>query len=673
MSEPSIETLSVDELAAAIREHDHRYWVLHAPRISDYEYDRLVRRLRELAPEHPQLLALGSDVAETGVLGDKVAHEQPMLSLDKCYELSELQRFGASFEGPAVVSPKIDGVALSLRYDAAGRLVRAVTRGDGQRGEDVTANARRVAAIVARLPDGNVEVRGEVYMPLSRFARHADTFANPRNLTAGTIKQKEGSAAQLPDLAFFAYDVRGLAVRTEWEKLAYLERVGFAVVPAERLERAEWQAGYERYLARRHALDYELDGVVYKADRLSEQERLGYTAHHPRFAIAYKFQGESGESTLRTVEWSVARTGAITPVALIDPVVLSGAEVSRCSLHNVGILRKLGLRLGDRVVAMRRGGVIPNVELSLGGGTVDVVPPVACPGCGGPTRLDGDFLTCEQREQCPAVRLALLGHYVKAAGIEGFGEKLLQSLVKSGLVETPDQLYRLKPHHLVPLERMGDILARKLVANIETARTLPLATFLQALGIEELGPTVAALLADRCGTLDAVLALSLADFERKKAAKGDADGAGTRFPGIGERIAAAIVTGLGARRPLIDALRQHVTVLGALPPAAAPSAAAAAQPFAGRSVVFTGTLETMDRKAAQQRVRGLGGHTPSDVSKDLHVLVVGGAGPGAGPPSSKEKKAQKLVADGHPIEIVGEREFVARLEAAEQAVGRANP
>lgn len=658
------EEWTVDELEAAVRHHDRCYWERNAPEISDYEYDRLVRRLKELAPDSPVLQRVGAGrppaADEVLALGGAVVHQAAMLSLDKCYSEEELDRWLRSFDGDVVASGKVDGVAASLRYGADGRLERAATRGDGFQGEDFTANARLIPDIPERLPGAPgapLEVRGEVYMLLTVFARHADEAANPRNLTAGTVKRKQASREQLRDLSFFAYDLLGAGLDTEWAKIERLTAFGFPTVDPRLVRRDALQAAYDEWLARRQQLDYELDGVVFKANSVAEQQRLGATAHHPRYAIAYKFQGDSGESTLERVEWSVARTGAITPVAIITPVKLSGAMVSRCSLHNLNILRQHALHVGDTVVAMRRGGVIPNIELSKGGGAAPVEIPAACPACGGPTRIQNDVLYCGRPAECPGVGLGVVEHYVKSADIEGFGRKLLEQLWDDRLVRDPADLYRLNAHRLVELERVGDVLARKLVENVNAARTLRLSVFLRALGIDELGRQVSTLLEEQFGSLERVRRLTEADL--------------LAIHGIGAVIARRVVEGLAERAGLIERLLEHVTVVGPGEGAAAAGAAApeagtadAGGPLAGKSVVFTGKLATMERKEAQRRAQAAGAATPDDVTKDLSILVIGDEGSpllGAGQKSGKQTKAEKYNAAGAGIEIISEAEFLRRL------------
>ena len=636
--------LPLGEIESLVRRHDHLYWDLNAPEISDYDYDRLVRRLGELDPRSPLLTRIGGGgEAARERLGAKVEHPAPMLSLDKAYGEAEVFAWAGDFEGDVVGSPKIDGMAIAIRYDDSGNLALAATRGDGVRGDDVTANVREIPGIPRRVAEGDLEVRGEIFAPLSEFAKVSEQFANPRNFAAGTVKQKEGARENLARLRFFAYDVKGRALAGERERRDLLTRLGFTPVWGEVMPKAGMPAFYARVLSEREGLDYELDGVVFKAERADEQERLGATAHHPRHAIAWKFQGESGTSTLERVEWSVARTGAITPVAILAPVRLSGATVTRCSLHNLNILRGLDLRVGDQVVAMRRGGVIPNVETSLGGGTEPVVPPAHCPACGRPTVERDGFLYCSDPSACRASALARLEHFAKVVEIDGFGARVVDLLHEQGLLVSPAHFYRLRVDDLRGVERMGETLAAKLVRNVQARRALTLGVFLQALGLREVGRQVAQAIAQHFGSLQRLQAASEAEV-------------GAIF-GVGPVIAASVVRGLAEASELIGDLLAEVTLEA--------DAAPAAGLLAGKKVVFTGKLTRMERKEAQALVKRHGGDTPAQVTRDLDYLVVGDEGSplfGQGKRGGKLTEADRVNAAGGAIRIVPEGEFFAMLE-----------
>ncbi len=632
---------SVAELEALVRRHNRSYWDEDAPEIADTEFDRLVRQLRELSPSSPVLDELGPSKER---LGDPVRHDRPMLSLDKAYGDDQITRWMATFEGEVVVSPKFDGVACSLRYDAEGRLLGAATRGDGETGDDVTANARRIADIpgTLRCPcEGPVEIRGEVFMRLSVFDAYKDRFANPRNLTAGALKQKDRQRGADYALSFSAYELLGPALATERERIDWLDRAGFPPIERVVVAKADALAAYRTLAARRASLDYEIDGVVMKANAVSEQERLGVTAHHPRYAIAYKFQGDTGTSVLRRVEWSVARTGAITPVAVVDPVALSGVLVSRASLHHPGYVKKLGLSLGAELELTRRGGVIPHVERVIRPGTEPVEIPARCPSCDGEVEVTGDFLACAHPEDCRDARLGKMAHFVRAVGMDGFGERILGELWERHLARSPADLYRLDSAALQGIDRVGKRLADKLMKEAQAKRRVPLEVFLRALGVDEVGKHVAKILAEHFVTLDRVLAAT-------------EDELGHIYT-VGPVIARSVVEGLSAMRPRIDELLSVVTVEAATPAPEEPCG-----PLSGESIVFTGKMAKMGRDEARARARALGAATPDAVSSAVTMLVVGDDR-SDGKKSTKERAAEKLAAAGHPLQILSESDFAVLL------------
>jgi len=649
--------------------HNERYWALNAPTVSDYDYDRLAERLRALRPDSPALSALGDS---PGPLGAPVAHARPMLSLDKCYDAEGLAKWALDAAPPApegaparvMVTPKVDGVACSLRYDAQGHLRAAATRGDGRVGEDITANVRAMSSVPRRLPASargeEVEVRGEVYMSLAAFRAHGDRFTSPRNAAAGALKRKravrvgeELEDAEGVGLRFVAYDVlwaageaagaaAGEAALTLSARLALAASWGFTPAPASLVDAADaaaLQGAYEAQVVARDALDYEIDGVVYRLDDCARYEALGATAHHPRGAVAYKLQGESARTRLLGVEWGVSRNGLLTPVGLVEPVRLSGAVVSRVSLHNWGLVQAKGLSVGAEVVAMRRGGVIPHIEAVVAPGGEPVCAPERCPQCPhlrAPARVEGDQVFCAYEGTCEPQAAAILRHYVSAAKIEGFGDVWLDTLTRLGVLKTPLDLYTLQPEQVLHLEGVGAVRAQRWVESVAAARALPLATFLVALGVRDLGPSAAQAVAERFGTLEAV-----------RAATREQVGA---LYQLGELTAAHIVEGLAARAGLIDALLAHVTPL---PAQAAPRARG---PWEGRSFLFTGTLVAMRRSEAQARVEALGGVAASGVSASLGCLVVGGAGKAG----SKLEKAQRA-----GVRVLSEEEFLELLRAEE--------
>jgi DNA ligase (NAD+) len=629
-----------DELEQLIVKHNQAYWDRAAPEISDVEYDLLVRELASLRPESKVLSGMGP----TARFGKAVRHREPMLSLDKCYSPEELADWLSDFEGDVTVTPKLDGIACSLRYEN-GTLRLAATRGDGVEGDDITQNAHGVADIPKTIPQTeSLEVRGEVFMKLSVFQRFKEEgMANPRNLAAGAIKQKDKEKSAAYNLSFAAYDLIGGNHQTQAEKFADLKRMGFPEIDAVVLSQAEALRGYESLAERRASLDYEIDGVVYRVNLIREQKRLGLTSHHPRYALAYKFQGDSGTSTLQQVEWSVSRTGVITPVAIVAPVALSGVTVTRASLHNVEFINKLGLTLGARVVMVRRGGVIPNVEFVSEPGTVAVDVPTVCPSCGSNTHRERDFLFCTTPRTCKAAVLGQLAHYTYVTDMLGFGEAILQSLYQQGYLKQLGDFYRLQASQIESLERSGKKTAIKLLKEIEKAKTLPLAVFLRALGITDLGKTVSQLLADRYGSLDGVLAATYEELAETH--------------GIGDVTARNVLSGLGEAKEVIADLRQFLTVTHTHEGAAA--AGSTDGPLAGLSFIFTGKMVAFARSEAEKKVRSRGGVVASTVNKALTFLVVGADKTGG--PSSKQKTAEKLMNEGAPIRVLTEDEFLAMV------------
>ncbi len=634
--------MTAEELEAAIRRHNRLYFEKNRPKISDYEFDRLVERLKKLKPDAPIL----TEISESTKEFKKVRHTSEMLSLDKCYNEEDLLDWASKFEGDVVVSPKIDGLATELRYDEEGRLILGATRGDGLVGDDITPNIRMISDIPQKIPraplplaeegSGVREIRGEIYMRLSVF-KGFQGFANPRNLAAGAVKQKDPKKTREYNLSFFGYDVLGLKIRTEGEKFELLKEFRIPTVEIRKVQKeaAALRSSYEYFLAKRAQHDYETDGVVFKADLVSEQERLGVTAHHPRFAIAYKFQGDSGTTTLIDVEWSVARTGVITPVGIVAPVELSGATVTRVSLHNYGLMKKLGLRKGSRTLMMRRGGVIPKLEsVTDAGHGREFNPPEKCPSCGAATEIRDDFLYCTNKQGCRKAKMEELEHFMKTIECDGFGEKLIEKLYDNGFVKDPADFYTLEKENLLELERMGDVLATKLIGNIQDKKELPLDVFLRSLGIRELAKHTSKILAQNFGTLDKILKVSEEEL--------------SAIHSVGAVIANEVVEGLKKKRPLIGKLLKHVHVGAQL---IAPLRKKG--PLSGKKFLFTGSLLAMERGKAEKLMEEKGGEIASGVTMDLDCLVVGDGG-GAG---AKLEKAKKLQAKGGKVQILSESEW----------------
>jgi len=629
-------------LAAVIEYHNQRYHVLDDPEIADAEYDALVRRLRELEAAHPELITDASPTqqvgAEPSALFSPVEHQVPMMSLENAFDFDELVAWGDRLTrrvqraSAFVCELKIDGVAMSLRYER-GRFTRAATRGNGRVGEDVTANVATIDAVPEHLsgdaPDV-LEVRGEVYMPVSAFAalnaRQAELggrpFVNPRNSAAGSLRQKDASITASRELALFVYQLGavegGPELRTHGETLDLLAGLGLPVNPEIRTV-ATMEEVFERcryWLEHRHDLDYEIDGVVVKVDDLALRDELGFTAKAPRWAIAYKFPPEERTTRLHGIMVSIGRTGKATPFAQLEPVFVGGSTVSQATLHNEDQVRAKDVRPGDTVVVRKAGDVIPEVVKPVLSERPDGLAPWSfprdCPVCGQPLqRLAGESDTFCRNVDCPSQRRARIEHFGSrgAMDIEGLGERTASMLLDERLVSDPGDLYALTFEQLVALERFADLSARNLLAAIDASRKRPLANLLFALNIRHLGPAGAEVLARAFGTLDSIVEAS----EEELAAT----------EGVGPVIAASVAGffALERNREVVDKLRRAGVDFGRVVAPTLP------QVLAGRSVVVTGTLPGYSREAAEEAIKARGGKAPGSVSSRT-AAVVAGADPG---------------------------------------------
>jgi DNA ligase (NAD+) len=646
----------VEALRARIRHHNYRYYVLDDPELADAEYDALYDELVALEAEHPDLVTVDSPTQRVG--GEpltqfaSVAHPVPMLSLDKCTTTQELEdwlarnRARIEHSGPLDLTcePKIDGVAVTLLYER-GRLTLGATRGDGQTGEDITANVRTLRAVPLVVEADDVpevlEVRGEIYLPQADFqayntkAREADvkTLVNPRNGAAGSLRQLDPKVTAGRPLTMFCYGLGRLEgnwqPQTQMEVLDHLQRWGFRVNPEVRL--VEDASGAEAYiadlLARRTRLGYDIDGVVIKVNRLDLQRRLGTITRRPRWAMAFKYPAEEATTRLMAVEFQVGRTGAVTPVARLEPVFVGGVTVSNATLHNMDEVARLDLHVGDTVMVRRAGDVIPQVMAVIAARRpADATPvalPAACPSCGNPIdRPEGEAVArCSVGPRdCPAQRKEGLRHFASrlALDIESLGDKIIDQLVEADLVREPADLFRLTPEQLAALERMGARSADKLVNAIETSRETTLARFIYALGIREVGEATALNLARHFGSLDAVMSASAEELEA--------------VADIGPIVAGHVHAHFRdpERRQAIDDLRS----VGVHWPA--PAGGGGLAPLVGQIWVLTGSLDAMSRDEAKERLQRLGAKVAGSVSRNTTVVV---AGPGAG---SKLDKAQSL-------------------------------
>jgi DNA ligase (NAD+) len=657
--------------AAALREqintHLHRYHVLDAPSISDAEYDRLFAELEALEAEHPQLLTPDSPTQRVGAPPaegyEPVRYKVPMLSLNNCFSEEELREFdrrvtdGLDIETATYVAePKLDGLAVSLLYED-GLLQRGATRGDGNTGEDITANLRTVGSIPMRLSGqapGILEVRGEVCMTRSGFlamnqrleAEGVKTFVNPRNAAAGSLRQLDPKVAARRPLVFWAYALgqhEGYALpTTHWDMLEDLRGFGFRVSGlARRVEGVEGCMDFYRgLLQQREGLDYDIDGVVYKLDALAGREELGQVARAPRWAIAHKFPAEEATTVLENIEFQVGRTGAVTPVARLRPVFVGGATVSNATLHNADEMARKDVHIGDTVVVRRAGDVIPEVVRVLTehrpANAVAARVPDQCPVCGGHVeRPEGEAVArCTNGLSCPAQRFAALAHFVsrRAMDIEGLGEKLLMQLLEAGRIESPADLYGLTVEELAALDRMGEKSAANVVAAIDRSRQTEFGRFLFALGVRDVGEVTARNLAAHFRSLDALCAAAVADAPTLHAEK-DKD----RCPqlravaDVGAVVAAQICAFFTEDRNL-EVIRRLLEAGVQWPP---PVAGQADGPLSGQSFVITGTLP-LPRDEVAAMIERAGGRLLGSISRKTDFLVAGEAA------GSKLAKAEKL-------------------------------
>ena len=659
-------------LSAELSEHFHRYHVLAAPTISDGEFDRLLAELQALEEAHPALKRPDSPTQRVGGAPTSdfptVRHSRPMLSLDNSYSRQDVEDFDRrvrqSLPDEAVeyvFELKIDGVALNLLYQDS-LLVRAVTRGDGVQGDEITANARTIPTIPLRLrqPGIDCEIRGEVYMESSDFAqlnaqRTADDeplFANPRNSTAGSLKLQNPNLVAKRNLRFFAYWIHaeGGGQTRHSECLATLRAWGLMVPEHKRCAAlADVFDHYDHYAASRAALPYEIDGVVIKVDSLSQQERLGYTAKSPRSAMAYKFPAYQARTRLLDIRLQVGRTGAVTPVAVLEPVPLAGSTIARASLHNADEIRRKDIRIGDTVLIEKGGDVIPKVvEVDRSERPDDSVEysfPNQCPSCKSPLTRDAEEAVARcDNPTCPAQLRRRLEHFASrnAMDIEGLGPAVVEQLAETGLVKDLGDLYELNVEALGALERMGEKSAQNLLDGLAHSKEQPFDRVLFALGIRHVGATVARTLARTFGSLDALCKASVEELEATHE--------------IGPTIARSLYASLPAL-PALDRVLYKLKNKAKLQfEMEAEEAAAPPSHFSGKTVVITGTLSSYSRDEAAALVERLGGKTTSSVSKKTDLLI---AGEKAG---SKLAKAQAL-----GVAVLDEAAFIAQLQEAEVA------
>ncbi|TVQ74506.1 MAG: NAD-dependent DNA ligase LigA [Chromatiaceae bacterium] len=649
----------VAALRSQLDHHDYRYYVLDDPEIPDAAYDQLMRELQALEAEYPDLVTPDSPTQRVGgsplQAFPEARHLLPMLSLDNAFEEAEVQAFDQRLRERLdthdtldyAVEPKLDGLAVSLLYEH-GQLVRGATRGDGTTGEDITSNIRTIRAIPLRLQGEDhpprMEIRGEVYMEKARFeelnARARENggkvFVNPRNAAAGSLRQLDPRITAERPLSFFAYGVghveTGNLSDTQGGTLDQLARWGLRVCP----ERDVVRGGegcleyYQRIREARDALPYEIDGVVYKVNSLRLQQELGFVSRAPRWAIAHKYPAQEQITVLRDVEFQVGRTGAVTPVARLEPVFVGGVTVSNATLHNMDEVLRKDVRIGDTVIVRRAGDVIPEVAGVVKDRRPEdaraIVMPETCPVCGSSVvRPEGEAVSrCSGGLYCGAQRREAIKHFAsrRALDIEGLGDKLVEQLVDQGLVDHVDGLYALDTASLAGLERMGEKSAANLVAALEKSKQTTLARFIFALGIREVGEATARGLAGHFGSLDALMAA-------------DADTL-MQVPDVGPKVAEHVSAFFSQahNREVIQALRAAGVRWDEHEPAAQPSEED--QPLAGCTYVLTGTLSSMTRDEAGALLRALGAKVSGSVSKKTTGVIAGDAA------GSKRDKAEQL-------------------------------
>ena len=660
----------IGQLRIALHEHNYKYYVLNAPSISDYEFDRMMRRLQDLEQKHPELydansptMRVGSDLSKEF---KQVKHQYPMLSLGNTYNETEVTEFYNRVQKALGSEPfelcaelKFDGTSISLLYEHR-RLVQAVTRGDGVQGDDVTDNVRTIRTIPLQLRGDDVpdrfEIRGEILMPWQVFdelnrereAREEPLFANPRNAASGTLKLQNSAEVARRRLDAYLYYVLGEGIPgdSHYENLQAARRWGFKVSDAIRLCRSlrevfEYIAYWD---VQRKQLPVATDGIVLKVNSLRQQTELGYTAKSPRWAIAYKFQAERALTALRSVSFQVGRTGAVTPVANLEPVLLAGTIVKRASLHNADIIEGLDLHIGDQVYVEKGGEIIPKITgVDLDARSASLGEKVRfignCPECGTPlVRYEGEAAHyCPNDAGCPPQIKGRIEHFIsrKAMNIDGLGPETVDLFYQEGLIRSAADLYGLTARQIAPLERMGEKSAERILAGLEQSRAIPFERVLFALGIRFVGETVARTLARAFGSMERLASATYEDL--------------LSIHEIGERIAGSVRAFFAD--PQEQALVARLRGYGLQMETAATEAAPGGGALAGKSVVVSGVFSRHSREEYKQLIERHGGKNATTLSSKTSFLL---AGENMGP--AKKEKAAKL-----GIPIVGEEEFLQMI------------
>ena len=650
----------VSWLVKQISYHSDLYYNQAAPEISDTEFDSLWSELKRLDPHNPQLEMVGSDSIPGS---EKVIHLFPMRSLDKATTIKEIHHFVSETTANGrqfVCQPKLDGSALSIEY-RRGRLVRAATRGNGTRGEDVTANARRISNVPESINwEGDCHIRGEVIMPLSTFYEKYSSIApNPRNLAAGCLRQKtkDSGKAKPEDLIFLAYDVKFPDSNSshpdspnpplfifdsdsnDWLSTIGIQIAGNTVITEEDSTKVTEKISSitEYWTEKRGSIEWEIDGVVIKLDLISKRESLGMTAHHPRWALAWKFPPEEAHTVLMDVDWQVGRTGTITPVARVAPVTVSGVTIENVTLHNPGEVDRLQIAIGDKVKIVRRGDVIPKIVEVIGkaaktdiegrthsdGSKFDeelpdysqIIIPTLCPRCDTNLIQDGAFLRCTNMN-CPSRLERTILYWARSLEMDGIGEKLAQQLCSEGLVESLPDLYNLEISDISNLERMGLKSATNVIKELESSKRISLSMFLSALGIPGIGPELATSVANQVTSIENLLYL----VNQRNENIDENNSAVTQLieiDGIGVKVANQILDGLTIRMDTVKKLQTHLDIYSESKPLSNGS-------LSGNTFCITGTL-TRSRKEIALLIKSNGGKVVGSVSKNLNYLLAGGS------------------------------------------------
>ena len=676
----------VSWLVKQISYHSDLYYNQAAPEISDTEFDSLWSELKRLDPHNPQLEMVGSDSIPGS---EKVIHLFPMRSLDKATTIKEIHHFVSETTANGrqfVCQPKLDGSALSIEY-RRGRLVRAATRGNGTRGEDVTANARRISNVPESINwEGDCHIRGEVIMPLSTFYEKYSSIApNPRNLAAGCLRQKtkDSGKAKPEDLIFLAYDVKFPDSNSshpdspnpplfifdsdsnDWLSTIGIQIAGNTVITEEDSTKVTEKISSitEYWTEKRGSIEWEIDGVVIKLDLISKRESLGMTAHHPRWALAWKFPPEEAHTVLMDVDWQVGRTGTITPVARVAPVTVSGVTVENVTLHNPGEVDRLQIAIGDKVKIVRRGDVIPKIVEVIGkaaktdiegrthsdGSKFDeelpdysqIIIPTLCPRCDTNLIQDGAFLRCTNMN-CPSRLERTILYWARSLEMDGIGEKLAQQLCSEGLVKSLPDLYNLKISDISNLERMGLKSATNVIKELESSKRISLSMFLSALGIPGIGPELATSVANQVTSIENLLYL----VNQRNENIDENNSAVTQLieiDGIGVKVANQILDGLTIRMDTVKKLQTHLDIYSESKPLSNGS-------LSGNTFCITGTL-TRSRKEIALLIKSNGGKVVASVSKNLNYLLAG---------ESAGSKLENAISLG--VQVISESQLNEMLE-----------